>query len=197
MPAWSRVERAALADLLAEVGPDAPTLCEGWLTADLAAHLVARDRVPVAGIGEVVPLMSGLADRFREREKARPYAEVVERLRRGAPPWTWAGFPPTEPLANTLEFAIHHEDVRRAQPGWAPRVLPAAEQDVIWRQVQVTARVAFRRERGGVVLRRPDGQPAVVKGGHPVLTVSGEPMDLALYVAGRRGAARVEVTTGP
>ena len=32
-------ERAALADLLEELGPDAPTCCEGWTTAHLAAHL--------------------------------------------------------------------------------------------------------------------------------------------------------------
>ena len=37
-------ERADLADLLQEVGPDAPTCCTGWDTAHLAAHLVVRDR---------------------------------------------------------------------------------------------------------------------------------------------------------
>src|SRR3712207_7818625 len=39
-------ERAALADLLDELGPDAPTRCAGWTTAHLAAHLVTRDRRP-------------------------------------------------------------------------------------------------------------------------------------------------------
>ena len=41
-------ERARLADLLDEVGPDAPTCCEGWTTAHLAAHLVVRDGRPDA-----------------------------------------------------------------------------------------------------------------------------------------------------
>ena len=36
-------ERLELCDLLLELGPDAPTLCEGWTTADLAAHLVLRE----------------------------------------------------------------------------------------------------------------------------------------------------------
>ena len=42
-------ERAALCDTLAAVGAEAPTLCEGWLTADLAAHLLAREKRPDAG----------------------------------------------------------------------------------------------------------------------------------------------------
>ena len=37
-------DRAALADLLDKLGADAPTCCEGWQTAHLAAHLTVRDR---------------------------------------------------------------------------------------------------------------------------------------------------------
>ena len=44
-------ERQALCDLLADIGPDQPTLCTGWRTADLAAHLVLRERRPDAGAG--------------------------------------------------------------------------------------------------------------------------------------------------
>ena len=32
-------ERAGLVEILRAVGPDAPTLCEGWTTRDLTAHL--------------------------------------------------------------------------------------------------------------------------------------------------------------
>jgi hypothetical protein len=42
----ARQDRLALCDLFDELGPDAPTLNEGWSTADLAADLVARDRRP-------------------------------------------------------------------------------------------------------------------------------------------------------
>src|SRR4029077_13758842 len=41
-------ERAALVEILRAVGPDAPTLCEGWTTRDLTAHLVVRERRPDA-----------------------------------------------------------------------------------------------------------------------------------------------------
>ena len=50
----ARAERHALCDLLIEVGPDAPTLCEGWSTFDLAAHLVVRERRPDRGPGLVI-----------------------------------------------------------------------------------------------------------------------------------------------
>ena len=48
---YSREERRALCELLDETGPDAPTLCEGWTTGDLAAHLVLRERRPDAAAG--------------------------------------------------------------------------------------------------------------------------------------------------
>jgi uncharacterized protein (TIGR03083 family) len=43
---YAQDERAALAALLHETGPDGPTLCEGWQTRDLAAHLALRARRP-------------------------------------------------------------------------------------------------------------------------------------------------------
>ncbi len=49
----AQLERGRLCDLFLEVGPDSPTLCEGWTTADLAAHLVIRERKPLAAPGIV------------------------------------------------------------------------------------------------------------------------------------------------
>jgi uncharacterized protein (TIGR03083 family) len=42
MATLAQEERNELCDLMLETGPDAPTLCEGWTTRDLAAHLVIR-----------------------------------------------------------------------------------------------------------------------------------------------------------
>ena len=47
---FARDERIALCDLLDETGPEAPTLCEGWRTLDLAAHLVLREHRPDAAL---------------------------------------------------------------------------------------------------------------------------------------------------
>ena len=66
-----QAERAALCDLFLRVGPDAPTLCEGWATDDLATHLVIRERKPLSGPGLV---MGGAAARMTERILARTKA---------------------------------------------------------------------------------------------------------------------------
>jgi uncharacterized protein (TIGR03083 family) len=55
----ARDERTALCDLLTELGPDQPTLCAGWQTGDLAAHLVLREHRPDAGAGVLGGPLSG------------------------------------------------------------------------------------------------------------------------------------------
>ena len=190
-------ERAALADLLAVVGPDAPTCCEGWTTAHLAAHLVVRDRRPDAGPGyalETLPIGRRLhahSARLEERMRtSTPYPEVVAQVRAGAPVWTPMGLPGFGNLVNAGEYAIHHEDVRRAQPEWEPRELSRADRDALWR----TATLFARRVRGGVTLRRtdvPGVEKRVGKGGP---TLAADPMELLLWTSGRRGVARVAIS---
>jgi uncharacterized protein (TIGR03085 family) len=195
-------ERAALADLLAELGPDAPTLCEGWSTAHLAAHLVVRDRRPDAlpgfGLEEVgvrgpLPAWSHhVEDRLRQ---STPYAEVVARFRAGPPGWSPMGLPGLGKLFNTAEFVIHHEDVRRAQPGWSPRPLPRKAQDALWPSAVVFARRAAGRGCA-LQLRRTDASDGETRVGRGPLTTTGagEPLELLLWAAGRKDAARVEVS---
>src|SRR3954471_19962720 len=151
-------ERAALADLCEEVGPDAPTCCAGWTTAHLAAHVVVRDRrldaqpgyaAEAFGRGDRLAAWAhGVEDHLRT---TTPYAEVVSRARSGPPVWLAAAWPPVARLINTTELAIHHEDVPRAQPDWAPRQLTTADQDALWSAAALYA----RRGAGsrGLVLR--------------------------------------------
>src|SRR3954454_10840128 len=127
-------ERAALADLLEKLGPDAPTCCAGWTTAHLAAHLVVRDRRPDAaagyGLEQLSPRLGVRAHKVEDGLRtATDYAEGVARGRSGPAPWLPMGWPGVGTMVNTTEFVIHHEDARRAQPDWAPRVLPPADQD--------------------------------------------------------------------
>ncbi|RBY77181.1 TIGR03085 family protein [Geodermatophilus sp. TF02-6] len=196
-------ERAELADLLDELGPHAPTLCEGWDTAHLAAHLVTRDRRPDAVPGfalETTPVGRPLAawsHRVEDRLRTgTPYAELVDRVRSGPPPWLPAAWPPVAGALDTVEYVVHHEDVRRAQPGWAPRPLPRAAQDRLWRALGLFGRVAAGQVPGALVLRRSDapGEERRFGSGTPETVVSGEPLELLLWASGRRDAARV--TTG-
>jgi uncharacterized protein (TIGR03085 family) len=192
-------ERAALADLLAELGPDAPTCCAGWTTAHLAAHLVVRDRRPDAlpgygaeEVGVGGPLASWshrLEDRLRE---TTPFADVVERVRSGPARWSPLAWPVVSRLLNGTEYAIHHEDVRRARPTWEPRVLPRAVQDQLWSASTLFARRAAGSR--GLVLRRSDAPGVEKRLGAGGRTVEGEPMELLLWAAGRRDVARVTVS---
>jgi uncharacterized protein (TIGR03085 family) len=194
-------ERAALADLLEALGPAAPTCCAGWDTAHLAAHLVVRESRPDAGMGygfEQLPVGSRLAawshaveDRLRT---STPYPAIVARLRSGPPAWMPFAWPGVGEALNTTEFVIHHEDARRAQPGWSPRPLSRVDQDELWRALGWFGRVAARKERGGLRFRRTDTGVERVVGGSPSRTVAGEPLELLLWASGRRDVARVEIT---
>jgi uncharacterized protein (TIGR03085 family) len=192
-------ERARLADLLSELGPDAPTCCEGWTTAHLAAHTVVRDSRPDAMLGygtERLPFGAPLSrwshaveDRMRD---GTPYPELVGRVRSGPPAWSPVRLPVIDRLLNTSEFVIHHEDVRRAQPDWKPRALPLPDQDELWAAVTRFAR-AVRRP---LVLRRSDATGVEVRAGGSAANrvVTGEPLEILLWLSGRRSVARVDVS---
>ncbi len=192
-------ERRELADLLGTLGPDAPTCCAGWTTAHLAAHLVVRDRRPDAMPGfalEIFPAARALAahahrleDRLRE---STPYGELVQRVRQGPPAWLPGGWPGMS-VIDVHELVIHHEDVRRAQPGWEPRALPRADQDRLWPLAALYGRRASGRR--GLVLRRTDVDGVEKRYGAGGRTVEGEPLELLLWTAGRRDVARVTVAS--
>jgi uncharacterized protein (TIGR03085 family) len=187
-------ERAALCDLLDELGPDAPTLCVGWSTRDLATHLYVRDRDPKAWAGISVGRLHGLAEKAMAAQADRPYEQIVADVRIGAPKWSPMGLPGAKDLVNLLEFVIHHEDVRRAQPGWGPRALPSTLADPVWRAVRLGARATLRRAPDGVVLRRAGTDSSVVAKKAPLtVTVVGDPVELALFTSGRQRAARVDL----
>jgi uncharacterized protein (TIGR03085 family) len=199
----SQSERAALADLLEELGPDQPTCCEGWRTRDLAAHLVVRDRRPDSMPGLVLGgPFAAWTDRVRSRAaQTRPWAQLVREVRSGPSGWLPTAWPAVDRAMNGGEMLIHHEDVRRAQPDWSPRELPPDVQDRMWKAVPLMARGgALARTRGGLVVRRTDrpagtGSERRLRNGRPSTTVAGEPLEVLLWVSGRDAVARVEVAT--
>lgn len=195
MTSTADAERAALCDLLDELGPSAPTLCEGWDTRDLATHLLVRDRDPKAWAGIMVPKLGDLATKAMESQRERPYDEIVSEVRQGAPKWSPLGLPGARDVANLLEYVIHHEDVRRAQPGWGPRAVPASLADSVWKAVRFGSRATLRRAPDGVVLRRAGTTSSVTANkGSLTVTVVGDPVELALFTAGRQRAARVDLS---
>jgi uncharacterized protein (TIGR03085 family) len=188
-------ERAALADLFEQLGPDAPTLCTGWTTYDLAAHLVVRERIPAAWPGLAVPRLAGRSERVLQRYKAdHTYQECVRQVRQGPPVWLPMGAPVLGQALNTLEYLVHHEDVRRAQAGWVPRAVPKDFADTVWSYLRLASRLMLRRAPVGVDLHRAGTDDSTrAKRGTPVVTVTGDPIELALYAFNRRAVARVEL----
>ncbi|WP_406530218.1 TIGR03085 family metal-binding protein [Streptomyces sp. I8-5] len=193
MSTHAKRERLLLADLLEAAGPEAPTLCQGWTARDLAAHVVVRERRPDAAGGVVLGVLKNRLDRVRAEYAAKPYEELIQLIRTGPPRMSPFGLKQIDEAANTVEFYIHTEDVRRAQPDWSRRELDPVFADVLWARAERTARLLGRRSPVGLVLRRPDGQTAVAHKGTPVVTVTGEPGELLLFAFGRQDAASVGI----
>ena len=189
-------ERLLLCDELLRVGPDAPTKCEGWDTRDLAAHLVIREGRPDLGIGIILPFLHGRLERERARMAAGDYEALVERVRAGAPVWNPMHFDKVDEVANLIEFFIHHEDVRRAQPGWEPRDLAPNLQHALWVSLRRSSRLMFRKSPTGIVLVAPGHgrHSAKLPDDHGTVVVRGTPAELVLYAYGRKDVARVELS---
>src|SRR5690606_40060129 len=102
----ARRERHALCDLALEVGPDAPTRCEGWDVRDLVCHLLVRERSPWGAAGLVLPPLSGLTDRAMAARAEEPFDDLVRRLR--SPGLSPYALPVVERAANTAEYFVHH-----------------------------------------------------------------------------------------
>ncbi|MBO0915098.1 TIGR03085 family metal-binding protein [Streptomyces laculatispora] len=193
MSTHAKRERLLLADLLEAAGPEAPTLCHGWTARDLAAHVVVRERRPDAAAGLVIGPLKSRGERITNEFTSKPYEELIQLIRTGPPRMSPFGVKQLDEVANTVEFYVHTEDVRRAQPDWTARELDPVFADVLWSRTEKAARMLGRKAPVGLVLRRPDGQTVVAHKGTPVVTVTGEPGELLLFAFGRQDAARVEL----
>ncbi|MGH4013263.1 MAG: TIGR03085 family metal-binding protein [Pseudonocardiaceae bacterium] len=181
-------ERRALSDLMDQVGPDAPTLCAGWTTRDLAAHLVVRDGRPDAAVGILLPPLAGYTARVQRETAQRPWPELVEQVRSGPPLWSPMRLSRLGDKINAVEFFVHHEDVRRARPGWEPRPANPHRATELWSTLSRLGRLCYRKSPVGVVLRRPDGSEHIARRGARTVTVVGVPEELVLHAYGRAEA---------
>ncbi|MDA8358644.1 MAG: TIGR03085 family metal-binding protein [Actinomycetota bacterium] len=196
MPRYAQQERRSLCELFLRVGPDAPTLCAGWTAADLAAHLVVRERRPDAAPGILVPPFAGYTDRVQRHVRdSRSWEDLVGTVRRG-PPFPLSLRMVDEPM-NTAEYFVHHEDVRRAEPGWEPRRLDLPMERLLWSRVRLMARAARRHVPCGLRLDAPGFGSVTVRQGTPEATVTGRPGELLLVLFGRQPAVDVEMTGDP
>jgi uncharacterized protein (TIGR03085 family) len=189
-------ERSELIELMERLGPDAPTLCEGWLTRDMAAHLIVRERRPDAAPGILIKPLAGLTDRAMREYSGKPWHDLLTLLREGPPLWSPLAIDAIADRVNVVEFFVHHEDVRRGSPGWEPRPPDGRRDAMLWKALGMVGRVLYRRSPVGVVLRRPDGAEHAVRSGQRAVVVAGEPGELVLHGYGR-DAVRVDLRGEP
>lgn len=183
-------ERAALVETIRAVGPEAPTLCEGWKTRDLAAHLVIREYRLDAAPGILIPFFAGHTEKVQtEVAQHTGWDELVDKVASGPP--AYSPFKVLDPLINVAEMFIHHEDVRRAAESWEPRELEPGLKNRLARTVPLMGRLTLAKVPGRVALRTAGGKTLLTAGNGPAVTVTGEPEELLLFAVGR--AARVDV----
>lgn len=195
---YAREERLALCALLEQAGPDAPTLCGGWTTGDLAAHLVLRENRPDAAAGVLGGPLAGYTARVQRKLRQRtPFPALIARIRSGPSRLSFMGLPGMDERVNTVEHFVHHEDIRRAVPGWKPRNLTEEQSGALWRRLRI-ARMALRKAPVGVELARDDMDRdnhdvfrITAKNATPVVTVIGPPAELTMWALGRTTAANV------
>lgn len=186
-------ERHRFADLLGEIGPDAPTLCGDWSTRDLAAHTVIRDRRPDAMPGILIPKLAGYTDKVQANlAQSDEYDELVRKVREGAPFWSPMRIDSIDRLTNTAEFFVHLEDVRRAQPDWSARELDADLADDLYDGLKRSAKMMARKAPAGIALA-PTGRASIVANKRePMVEVSGPVGELVLWLYGRQAHSLVD-----
>ncbi|STC68003.1 Uncharacterised protein [Corynebacterium pilosum] len=189
---FAATERSRLADTLLRVGPNAPTLCQGWETRDLAEHLYVRENNQLA-------LMPGVGKVFADKISNRDYADLVK---------DWAAGPPlllkpVDSMMNTAEHFVHHEDVLRGDGVARPREFSKAVNKELALLAGRFGKLLLRSAPVPVVLSPTTLPPmtvgdrrGVAEQGDDVVRVVGEPGELLLWVFGR-DVVEVTVTGDP
>ena len=179
------VERYGRRDLFL-TRADAPTLCEGWTTADLAAHLVIRERDACGDRAR----SRGMFGRYRtscgSAKKAKGFAATVALVRSGPPRFPWR-VKRLRALLNLNEYFIHHEDVRLGQRDDPGRTDRADLDDAIWAVIAKTAALTGRRMKPfGLDDGARAGESITIRAGENRAVLTGPPSEIAVYLAGRR-----------
>lgn len=191
----ARSERLAMVASMREAGPDAPTLCEGWTTRDLAVHLLLRERRLDATAGMFLSPLAGHTANVTEATLARGWDDLLTDIEDG-PPW-YSPFKPADRYVNLGEMFVHHEDVLRggADPNgpWSPRELSPELEKALRLPLRTVGRITMSGSPGRVRFRTPDGATLLTIGRGPDVTVTGRTGELVLFAFGR-APADVEIT---
>jgi uncharacterized protein (TIGR03085 family) len=140
------------------------------------------------------------------------YPELIGLFKAGPPRLSLFAIGGFDEMVNTVEYFVHHEDVRRAAEGWTERTLPPGLSDALWKRLK-GSRLFLRSAPTGIVFARADATGSantpfastesansapeiIAKNATPSVTVAGPPAELTLWSMGRVSAAQVELS-GP
>ncbi|BDZ43524.1 TIGR03085 family protein [Paraoerskovia sediminicola] len=171
---------------LRSVEPSAPTLCEGWTAAHLAAHVYLREHRPWRATS------SGVSTLAAASADPASYARLVDEVAQPPgrlSPHSWAG-----DAIDLAELFIHGEDVRRGAGRPAERDLPEGLVAALRDRIGFFARLTYRRSPVGVLLVDPDGRRFVARrarSGQGSVAVRGRVEELVLHASGRGRASDV------
>lgn len=190
-------ERHDFCATLRDTPPDAPTLCGDWTAAQLVAHLILRER-SLREAGGRMPsekLRTAAAAGIDALVRDLTYTELVSRFEAGPPRYSPFRAAPVRELVNLLEYVVHHEDVRRVVDV-PPRAMPLDRQRAVFKRLRLAAPLTMRRLPFGVRMVWPGQGDLTTKRGTVPVTVTGDPVELALIAFGRQGVAHA-VYDGP
>lgn len=185
---------------MSAAGASAHAGCGQWTVRDLAAHLVAEERL--AGVstfiarwlvarGIAVPAPPRLVDIAIQREHRYDFTELIDRLHRPVPRLLLRNR--VAPLT-LFEYWTHHDDLLGVDEAahFAPPTLALAIPMLLrYQRAKLPIDVA-------VTVGTGQGEPLASVGlnAGPTVLVRGTPADLMRWLSGRRTRAEVTVT-GP
>lgn len=172
--------RALLAKDFLDIGPDAPTLCEGWRSRHLAAHLVIREHQPWR-------IMSPKATISTGDEASSAFPQLVARFAAG--PGRFSLFRLIDEPANFLEYVVHREDLLRAND--TTGTYTPGQRREIWSRAKGRARgkLGVKDTRVEIIVDDLDADNTLTigkqDGSRPGITVRGPLLDVVLLAHGR------------
>ena len=130
---------------------------------DLAAHLMIREYRLDAAPGILIPFFAGHTAKVQDEvAQHTEWNELLDKVAAGPP--AYSPLKLLDPIANVAEMFIHHEDVRRAQPGWEPRELEPALTNVLRRTLPLMGRMTLAKVPARLALRTPEGKTVITVG---------------------------------
>jgi len=145
--------------------------------------MIVREYRPDASPGILIPALAGHTKSVQDKAAKDDWDSMIAKFAAGPP--LYSPLKPLDRFVNVTEMFVHHEDVRRAAPGWEPRTLGPAENKAILTPLKAMAKRAIAKSPATVELVTTEGEQIATGGHGPAVRITGEPLELLLFTFGR------------